>query len=61
MRAQTVSRNSHEVCLVAVWRKLVLAAESEALDDLLIALVGALFDVIEQFPALGDQGKKAAA
>jgi hypothetical protein len=38
-----------------------LAAESEALDDFQIALVGTLLDVIQEFTALGDQGEKPTA
>ena len=36
-----------------------LAAESEAGDDLLVFLLGALLDVIKEFAALGNQGEKA--
>lgn len=38
-----------------------LAAETEALDELLVFLVGTLFDVIQQFTALGNEGEKATA
>lgn len=38
-----------------------LAAESEALDDLLVFFFGACLDVVEEFPALRDQLEQAAA
>jgi hypothetical protein len=45
---------------VAACRKW-LAAESEALDELLIALFRTLLDVIQQLAALGNQGQKSTA
>ncbi len=38
-----------------------LAAESEALDDLLVAFFRAFLDVIKEFAALGNQGKESTA
>ena len=38
-----------------------LATETEAADDLLVFLLGAFLDVIQQLAALGDQGEEATA
>ena len=38
-----------------------LAAETEAVDDLLVFLFVTLLDVVEQLAALGDEGEESAA
>lgn len=45
---------------MAALRKM-LAAESEAFDDLLVFFLGTLLDVIQQLTALGNEGEESAA
>jgi hypothetical protein len=45
---------------VAALRK-ILAAESEAFDDLLVFFLGTLLDVIQQLAALGNKGEESTA
>jgi hypothetical protein len=52
--------NSHPVSQVAVVAK-GLAAEAKALNDLLVALFGFLFEVVQKLAALGDHLEQTTA